>query len=190
MPHVCPRGLGEKQEGSQVSVTLYDLGVEFARLETLLIEQAGEWTEETEAAFAALGEMEKDRVDAYQHVIANLSAYATACQDESKRLSEKAEAPLNGVKRLKSRMMEYMQARGVEELKGEKWRAVIQRNGGKPPLTVLMEPDQLPGEFQKFRIEADTEAMRKAALSTGDVVGPEGIIVARIEKPGTHLRFR
>lgn len=173
-----------------MSPTLYDLGAEWAKLETLMIEQGGEWTEEAEAAFAALGALERDRVDAYQHVIANLTAHATGCQDESQRLGEKASAALNAAKRLKDRLKEYMELRGVDALQGDRWRAVIQKNGGKPPLTVLIEPDQLPGQFQRYRIEADTEKMRAAALTTGDVVGPEGIIVARIEKPGTHLRFR
>lgn len=174
--------------------TLYDLGVEYARLETLLIEQAGEWTDETEAAFEALGELERVKVDAYEGVIANLAGHAAACQDEAQRLQEKADAALNAAKRLKARLLEYMQARDVMELKGEKWRACIQKNGGKRPIVLLCAPDALPISVQRVRVEADMEALRTALEAVARAETPTLPIeiagVARLEPMGVHLRFR
>ncbi len=170
-----------------MSPTLYDVSTEFARIELLLTEQGGEWTEEVEAAFLALGEMEKDRVDAYHHVIANLNAYRDGCIAESRRLDEKARVADNAAIRLKGRLLEYMRARDVTELKGEKWRAVIQKNGGKAPLVLLCEPDALPKHLQRVRIEADTDGIRAVLTNSGAV---ELAGVARLDQPGTHLRFR
>jgi len=169
--------------------TLYELGVEYARLETLLIEQAGEWTEETEAAFAALGEIERSKIDAYEAVIANLTGHASACQDESNRLQDKATVALNAAKRLKARLLEYMQARGVEELKGEKWRAVIQKNGGLRKLTLLVPPEDLPAAFQRMRVEANTDELR-TLIGDADYGDWEGRPLARLEERGVSLRFK
>lgn len=173
-----------------MSPTLYEVGVEFARLETLLYEQGGEWTPEVEAAFTALGEMERDRVDAYQHVIANLTAHATGCQEEAKRLAEKADVALNAAKRLKERLKEYMEVRGVTALQGDRWLAVIQRNGGKPPLVLDLPVEQLPSRFVRYTPAPDSDALRAAAMTDGSVIGPEGVQIAHVDPPGTHLRFR
>lgn len=173
-----------------MTISLYELESEFAALHNRLIETAGEWTDEVEAEFTRLGGIESVKVDSYQHVLAEFTAHASACQSEIERLQEKQQNALNAKRRLTERLKEYMEAKEVTELKGTTWKAVIQKNGGKPPLTVLMDPAQLPAPFVRYRAEPDTEAMRAAALPGGDVIGPEGILVARVEKPGTHLRFR
>jgi hypothetical protein len=168
--------------------TLYDLRAEFHSLENLLVEQGGEWTEETEKAFARLGELEAGKVDGYQHVIANLLAHADGCREEADRLMEKAQHSLNAVAGLKNRLKSYMEERGTTTLHGERWKAVLQRNGGKPPLTLLVQPHELPPELQRVTIGADTEKIRQLC-ELGDPAW-NGTPVARLEEPGTHLRFR
>lgn len=167
--------------------TLYDLRAEFHSLEALLVEQGGEWTEETEKAFERLGELEASKVDGYQHIVANLLAYADGCREEADRLMEKAQHGLNAVDRLKARLKAYMEERGETEMRGNRWKAVIQRNGGKRPLTLLCEPVALPKHLQRVRYEADMEGIR-AVLASGGI--EEIADVARLEPAGTHLRFR
>lgn len=166
--------------------TLYELGTEWARLETVLLESGGELTPDVEAAFTALGELERDKVDAYQHVVANLAGHAAACQAEANHLQEKADAALNAAKRVKARLLEYLQARGVKELQGDRWRACVTANGGKQPLTLLVEPEQLPVIYQRVKVEPDTDTLR-AGLEGKD---PAAVAVARLEPRGSHLRFR
>lgn len=170
--------------------TLYDLGAEWARLESVLIESGGELTPEVEAAFAELGELEAGKIDAYQAVIANLTAYAAGCQREVEKYQEKGAVATNATRRLKDRLKDYMNQRGVTELKGDIWKAVVQRNGGKPPLVLDVPVEQLPSPFVRYTPSADTEEMRKRAFADGRVIGSEGVQLAHIEAPGTHLRFR
>jgi hypothetical protein len=170
--------------------TLYEMGAEFSALHVILTESAGEWTEDVEARFAALGELDRDKVDAYHAVITNLTAHAAGCQDEAQRLQEKAKIATTAAQRLKDRMKEYMELRGVTALQGDRWRAVIQKNGGKPPLVLDMAVDDLPSPFVRYTPTADTEMMRAKALKDGRVIAGEGVQVAHIDPPGTHLRFR
>lgn len=166
--------------------TLYELGTEWARLETALIEAEGEMTPDVEAALAALGDLERDKIDAYQHIVANLDAHAKACHEEAERLRAKSDVARNAARRLKDHLLAYMQARGVEAIQGDRWRACATKNGGKPPLTVLVEPEQLPASYQRVKVEPDTDALR-AGLEQAD---PAAVAVARLEPRGVHLRFR
>jgi hypothetical protein len=169
-----------------VTTTLYEIGAEFAALEAALTESAGELTPEVEAAWDALGEMERGKVDAYRHICIRFDTFARACEAEAAQLQAKATAATNARKRLMERLKGYMESRGVTELKGELFAAKIQKNGGKAPLALLVPVEELRPEFQRQRIEADTDAIRDA-LEVGDstITGK-----ARIEPVGTHLRWK
>ena len=172
-----------------MTTSLYDLAADFAALEAALTESGGEWTPEVEAAFAAIGGLEAERLDAYRAVVAQLEAHATACRGEAEAFQTKANVASNAVKRLKARLQDYLVATGRTEVKGNIWRAVLTANGGKPPLTVLVSPEALPELYQRPRIEADTEALRAAAGEDGLVLA-DGREIARIEPRGQHVRFR
>ncbi len=172
-----------------MSRSLYELAADFAALEAALLESAGEWTPEVEASFAAIGELEAEKIDAYRAVVAQLEAHATACRGEAEVFQTKANVASNAVKRLKTRLQDYLVATGRTEVKGTIWRAVLTANGGKQPLATLVSPEELPEAFQRIRIEPDTEALR-AAAGTDGVVLADGREIARIEPRGQHVRFR
>jgi hypothetical protein len=169
--------------------TLYEMGAEFSALHVILTESAGEWTEDVEARFAALGELDRDKVDAYHAVITNLTAHAAGCQDEAQRLQEKAKIATTAAQRLKDRMKEYMELRGVTALQGDRWRAVIQKNGGNAPLVITAQSaEDIPAHLRlPPEIRPDTDAIRAVLISGGlsEIAG-----LARLEPVGTHLRWR
>jgi hypothetical protein len=176
--------------------SLYELGEEFASLEAILIETGGEWTEEVEAKFAELGELQADKIDAYASLCRSQDAYQRALKDEENALRDKRKTSENLVARLRSRLFDYMQARGVKEIRGHIWKAAIQANGGMRSLTLIVAPEQLPAEFQVVTIEADTGKLREMAEqnTTGDLdpveLTVDGNIVARLEPRSSSVRFR
>jgi hypothetical protein len=172
-----------------MTISLYSLSAEFQALYDRVAEAAGELTPEVEAAFDALGLLEADKVDAYQHVIAEFTAHAAACQSEIERLQEKQQHALDAKRRLTERLKEYMEEKQVKELKGDIWKAVIQKNGGKRSLTITASVDDIPPSLMIPAWTVNTEAIRNL-MGDGDIATIDGREIARLEPAGTHLRFR
>jgi hypothetical protein len=177
--------------------SLYELTDQFRQLEEELIASSGEWTPDVEAAFLALGDLEKDRIDAYASLCRSQDAYQLALKGEETALREKRKISENLVARLRARLQEYLELRDVKEIRGNIWRATIQANGGKRSLTLIASPEQLPPEFQVHRIEPDTAKLREVAESqaTGNDADPvvltlDGVEAARLEARGHSIRFR
>jgi hypothetical protein len=171
-----------------MSTSLYTLGETFAALEAALLESGGEWNEQIESQFVELGKLETERVDAYAVVVRSFEAHATACRAEAATLATKAQVAENAAKRLKARLLDYLTARGLEELRGTIWKAKRTANGGKQPLTLLVDPDDLPPEYQLHSVTANTEMLRIQADDDGSIVF-SGQPVARLEPRGFHLRL-
>jgi hypothetical protein len=168
--------------------TLYDLTAEWTDLSAALTESAGEITDEIEARLDALGTLEGAKVDSYALVVRSFEAHATACRAEATALIAKATVAENAAKRLKARLLDYLTARGLEELRGTIWKAKRTANGGKQPLTLLVDPDDLPPEYQLHSVTANTEMLRIQADDDGSIVF-SGQPVARLEPRGFHLRL-
>lgn len=172
------------------TLSLYELGQAFTDLEAALIESGGEWTPEVEQAFAALGELEADKVDAYAHLIRNTEALAEVLEAEKRALEEKRAVAANRATRLKEKLHEYLTTRGLDKVKGTIWTAAIQANGGRPPMEVLVEPDQLPAAYTVTVKQVNTGALRAAAELAGGRLEEFGRTLAVIQPRGTHLRIR
>jgi hypothetical protein len=172
------------------SLTLYEIGAAFERLEATLIESAGEWTPEVEAALGELGEMEKHKVDAYRAVVLRFEQHAANCGDEARVLADKASHARHAAIRLKDHLKQYMELRGVTELKGDLFKASIQRNGGVQGVTVLVATEALDRTLCTVTVAPNLEQIRAAAGSDGRVVDATGTVVAELVPKGTHLRFR
>lgn len=177
-------------------MSFYALGEAFAALEAELVATGGEWTPEVETAFGLLGELEADKLDAYASVIRNAEASAVAFGGERDAWAAKAHAAKATAERLKARLLEYLQARELPELRGHLWRAAVTANGGKQPLEVLVPVEQLPDELVVTERRPNLEAIR-----AGAEMGPHGTLwaadtdrpvfaVARLLPRGAHLRIR
>ncbi len=163
--------------------SLYELTADLHEIERALIDSEGELTPEIELKLAALDIEVAEKVDGYRCVVARFESDARAIEEEQRLLTAKKQAVVNAATRLKERLKAYMDERGLTEIKGIVWKAAIQKNGGKPALKVLVEPTELPRQYQV--ISADTEALR-AGIRAGEVE----TTIAVLEPIGTHLRFR
>lgn len=172
--------------------SLYTLTEELVKLDQLLIEAGGEVTEGSDGA--SLEDWLKkyewqvgEKVDAYGGLIKNWDADIKAIAGEAERLAARAAVIVNKIKRLKEMAGLAMKMRGIRKLEGTLFTIALQKNGGKPPLIMIVEDvAKLPEKFVKVTKSADSEAIR-TALALED---PEAAKVARIGEVGESVRIR
>jgi len=167
--------------------TLIDIGNEMQALMALLNETDGELNPETEKAldafFAEISADQNAKVDGYCALVRQEELLAAARRSEVERLQKRVAVGENFAKHLKQRLKDYMERTGQAKIETRRYKVSVAGNGGKLPVNVSTPPDQLPPEFQRQRIEADTDKIR-AALEAGQAVPG-----ARLESRGTHLRI-
>ena len=84
---------------------LYDLSQEGVMISDMLTENEGELTPELEARLDALMLEGPERMEAAAMVVRQLEASANACEEETKRLRDRAKAFQDNADRLKKRMV-------------------------------------------------------------------------------------
>lgn len=165
--------------------TLYDISDDLWAIEAML-EETGEIVDGyIEEWLERVGDQRDMKVDSYCGLISELDARAERLRAEAKRLSEWARVEENKRDKLKERLKWFFEAHGIQRLVTAHFKPRIQANGGVLPL-VLDEPDplKLPEEFQKVRIEPDTEIIR-SVLDSGDELP-----FAHYGPRGAHLRIK
>lgn len=93
-------------------------------------------------------------------VIKNLEADIEALKAEAKRLTDKRRTLENNIDRLKARMFESMKITGKEKIKGSVFTLTIQKNGGKAPVVLDVDVEELPDNLVRVKEEPDIEAIR------------------------------
>ena len=101
------------------------------------------------------------KLESYCKVIKNLEADAEALKNEAKRLTDRRKVLENNIDRLKKAMFESMKATGMTKVKGQLFTVAIQKNGGKLPIIVDVDVDELPDELVKVVESPDLEAISK-----------------------------
>lgn len=169
--------------------TLFEIGADALALNDLLDELQGdisndgdaeaidEWLNETGDALAA-------KLDSYHGLIKEHAVRATALKAEAKAIAELAASHESRANRLKERLKYFMETQGVKKYPVSRGEFAICGNGGKQPLVVNIEPQDLPDAYRILRYEADGEAIR-AALEFG-----LDLPFAQLQERGTHLRVR
>lgn len=172
--------------------SLYELTQDLVALDKLLEETGGDVSEGSGGATLEqwlktyewqLGE----KIDAYGRLAKNWEADVVAIKEEAGRLAARAAVVSNKIRRLKEMAKFAMETRGVRKLEGTMFTIAIQKNGGKPPMVMIVEDiAKIPDKFVKRTPSVDGEALR-AALEAKD---PDAEKVARIDKPGESVRIR
>lgn len=169
-------------------MSLYDIGENLAALDALLEESQGELTPEIEAWMREYGLAEKEKVDRYGAYAKELDATTKALKEEEERLAARRKATLNKIERLKFLADGYLVQRGITKVEGKLFTIARQKNGGKPALTLLVQPEALP---DAYRVTVTTVNPDKEKLRAAVEAGEPGIeTLARLEEPGYSVRFR
>ena len=123
------------------------------------------------------------KLEQYAKVIRNLEADANAYKLEANRLNERRRVIENNIDRLKNHMFESMKATGINKVKGTLLNVSIQKNGGKLPVIVDCDVNDLPESVVKVVESPDLEAIRKL-LDAGECD------FARYGERGESLRIK
>lgn len=172
--------------------SLYALTEELLKLDHILAAAGGDLSVESDGAtledwLKAYEWQVGEKVDAYGGLIKNWEADVEAIAAEAKRLRDRATVIENKIKRLKETAKLAMTMRGIRKLEGTLFTIAIQKNGGKPPLVMLVDDlAKIPTKFLKNNPSVDSDAVR-LALEAKD---PEAEKVARIDPPGESVRIR
>lgn len=173
--------------------TLYEITADLIALDDLLTETGGDISDEAAAAaidswLALLGGERDDKLDGYCWLIREIEARGEARKAESARLAALASTDTNATKRLKERMMLMMELTGTPKIETKHFKIGVCANGGKQPVELRPEvqanPAMLPPNYQRVKIEADTDAIREA-LEAG-----ETLTFAELKPRGKHVRLR
>lgn len=98
--------------------TLYELTGQMAAIEEALEENGGELTPELEEVWQETAESLPKKVDGYNKVIANMTAYSKNIDAEIKRLQTLKKTADNSVKRVKEHLVDVMKQWGIVKLEG------------------------------------------------------------------------
>lgn len=174
---------------TEKSLSLYALSAELKPLEDALEAAGGDMgvlSPELVERVTELLTASQEKIDNYGRYAKHLEATAEAIDDEIKRLQERKGVFQNRLKRLKMAADEAMKVRGIAKVEGILTTISRQRNGGKPPMKILVEPERLPMKYRLIKVEANTEKLREDAMS-GD---EEALQYVEIQETGYSVRIR
>lgn len=162
---------------------LYEIPAALRIIEAQIAEADGELTPELEAALDGLDLEFARKAEYIALMVREALGAAEAPKAEAERLTARAKAHVNRAERLKTYLHRCMEDMGQTKMIGELTTVAIQKNG-TPSVIVEIDAGQLPEQYRKVTVTADTLGLRWA-YRNGDQL-PEGV---RVEV-GTHLRIR
>jgi hypothetical protein len=169
-------------------LTLYDVGVEGAEIERLLIEADGELTPEIEARLDAHLAGGKNKIVAAAMVVRMLEASAATCDAEAKRLKDRAASFENQVAVLKARMLFAVDAGFNGKLKTDLFTIWGQTSASTTSFDLAPDADIAKVAETRPGLVCTTLALDKQLIASEYKLGVElpPEIVAT-EKPGTRF---
>lgn len=171
--------------------TLLEIGQDMAALDELLDEIGGDLTDPAveqyiDGWFAECYGAESQKLDSYASLITEIEARAAVRKAEAARLSDKARRDQASADFLKERLKRYFIERGYKKKETDRYTLTLANNGGKLPLILDVEPEDLPAHFQRTKVvvSADQDAIRHA-LDAGEVLE-----FARYGERGQSMRIK
>ncbi len=153
--------------------TLLQIADEHLAFAALIEEADSELTPEIESAldtwFSEIGAEKQQKVDNYCALVRTMELRAACRKEEMERLARRVQVDTNNAKRLKDRLKLFMELTGERKIETDRYSVRVQNNGGKVPMEISVQPDRLPPECQRMKIEADTDKIREM-LESGAVI--------------------
>lgn len=136
-----------------------------------------------DAWFAGLAEERDAKLDAYAALIREMEARAAVRREEARRLQECARRDDDRAQHLKDRLVAFFEQHDLKTVETARYRLTVARTGGKLPVTLKVEPENLPLLYQRVKISADLDALRDA-LERGEATD-----LAELGARGLYLRI-
>lgn len=122
-----------------------------------------------------------DKLISYGYVVKNLSGELDAVDSEIKRLSDIKKAKARQIDMLKGRMQMAMVDNGLSKIDDPVMPISLRTN--PPSVQLSIDPDRLPKEFVKIKLEADKTAL-KTALKNGQQIDGASLVSGQSIKVG------
>lgn len=164
--------------------TLFDIGDSLQDILFRIEENDGELDAALEAWFEHVQEDLQAKADGYAALITELTARATARKTEADRLAELSAIDANAAKRLKNRLLAFMEMNSIPRIDTPRYRITVAKNGGLVPVKVTVAGEELPPSYQRHAVTPDIDAIREALLAGKEV--PWAALLPR----GCHLRVQ
>ena len=137
-----------------------------------------------EAFTKALADDIDSKLDHFGEAIRTFESNARACAEEKERFAIRERILLNKAKRAKEWLQYAMVMANRSKVGTALTTAWIQPNGGKAPVDLHGNPDEVPDEFVRYERRVDIDKVR-AALEGGAELS-----FARLQPRGSHLRLK
>lgn len=171
--------------------TLFQISDDLLALDDLLNELEGDVSDPAVAEaidewFCGLHDEVPEKIDSYAALVKENEARAKTHKEDAARSMALATAEENKSKRLKERLKLFFETQGIGKMETQRYKLAIQNNGGVLPLIMPdgIQPEDVPEEFRKVRVEIDTDAVR-AALEANTALE-----FAQLGARGSHLRIK
>ncbi len=154
--------------------TLFDISEDLLAFYDRIEELGGDITapdveQAIDAWFERLSHERDEKLDNYAALIRELDARAKARRDEAKRLADRARRDEEHAAYLKQRLMLFFQDHHLKTVETRRYRLTLQRSGGKTPVLLKTDPEELPEEYQRWKVSADLDAIREALEHGADL---------------------
>lgn len=146
---------------------LYEIDAQLEDFEARLAEHDGNLTPEIEVEWEALIGEREDKWVAYIAMIRQMEAEAATHKAEADRLSRASATRSTAAGWLKERLVVSMDNAGITEARTPIGKLRV-LEASQAPLIVDVTPEELPPQYQRVRINADSAALR-ADMAAGDI---------------------
>ena len=161
-------------ESSETRRTLFEISNDllqfYDRLEALGGDVTSPEVEQAlDAWFAQLSHERNEKLDNYAALIRELEARAKTRKEEARRLADRARRDDEHAAYLKQRLLLFFQDHHLKTVETRRYRLTMQRSGGKTPVVLKTDPEQLPTAYQRWKVSADLDAIREALKEGADI---------------------
>lgn len=164
------------------ALTLYEIANAFEVVEDALLENGGDLTDEIVALLdQAEGALEW-KVERICRLIRNHEGTSIAFKTERERLQAHERAHARSAESLKTYLFQQLTRIGKDKVNAGVFKVALQHNS-RPSIAWQGEPDTIPGEFKRVKIELNGDAAYAAYKANAL---PSGFTVVT----GLHVRIR
>lgn len=138
--------------------TLYELTDEFQLVMDMMDDPDADPQEINDTLEAIAGDIEH-KVDGYGACIRNLEGERSVVDAEVKRLTNRRQTLDNRIQRMKQAVTEAMNLIGKRKVDGNLFHFTIQANGGKRPIILDADVNDIPANFVRITAVPDKDAI-------------------------------
>ena len=166
--------------------SLYKLTGDYLELEDMLLDDEVDEQTVIDTLEGVKGEIEI-KAEGYVKVLRSIESQAEAYEREAELFAKKAKTVKNRADSLKRALFNAMTEMDMPEIKTGLFKLKIVGNGGKQPLWVTEDINEIPEDFIRIKREADKDKIAEHLKTL-----PEGVEVpwAHLLPRGKHLSIK